>query len=355
MKKQFKIILYIFLAVVVLAVLILPKVLSSGSVKKGSGRPENNAVLSISAHIIKPEILENNVNTTGTILANEEVELRSEISGKIVKILFREGSSVNKGELLVKINDEELKAQLERARYRLKLLQDREYRQRILLEREAISREDYDVSLNELNVAKSEIDLVNAQLNKTELRAPFSGRIGLKSVSEGSFVTNSTVIVTLQNINPVKIDFSIPEKYSLQVQKGDRVHFSITGSDEVFSGEIYAIEPKIDPVTRTLKIRAVYHNINGKILPGSFANINLVLRKINDAVMVPTQSVIPELKGQKIFIFKNGIAIPVNIETGLRKAEIIQVTKGLSVGDTVITSGILQIKPNMPVKISKFN
>ncbi len=355
MKRKYKLLLYTVLVVAAVLLIVLPKLTSTGKGNDNPGRPGSAAMLNVSAHITKPETLENEVNTTGTVLANEEVELRSEISGKIIKIFFREGSNVNRGELLVKINDEELRAQLERARYRVKLLEDREYRQKVLLQREAISREDYDVSLNELNVARSEVELAEAQINKTEIKAPFSGRIGLKSVSEGSFVTSSIIIATLQNINPIKIDFSVPEKYSLQVQKGDKVTFSVTGTDEVFSGEIYAVEPKIDPVTRTLKIRAIYQNNAGRILPGSFAGVKLVLKKINNAIMIPTQSVVPELKGQKVFLFKNGIAVPQIIETGIRKEETIQVIRGLNVNDTLITSGILQIKPGIPVKISKFN
>jgi membrane fusion protein, multidrug efflux system len=355
MKKQYKIIIFTVVAAVILFLLILPKLGSSGNVTSATGRPAAGSRLNVSAHIVKPEILENNVLTTGTVLANEEVELRSETSGKIVRIYFNEGSNVNKGELLVKINDEELRAQLDRAKYRFKLLEDREYRQSVLLKREAISQEDYDVSLNELNMAKSEVELIQAQINKTEIKAPFNGRIGLKSVSEGSFVTNSTIIATLQNINPIKVDFSVPEKYSVQVEKGDKVNFTVTGSNETFTAEVYAIEPKIDPVTRSLKIRAIFRNEQGKILPGSFADVQLILKEINNAILIPTQSVIPELQGQKVFLYKNGNALPVIIETGIRNEETVQVTDGLSENDTVITSGILQIRPGMPVAISQFN
>jgi membrane fusion protein, multidrug efflux system len=355
MKKYKKIIITAVVITAALVLILIPKLGSSGEVTPAAGRPQAGGALGVSAYIVNSETLENNVFTTGTIMANEEVELRSETSGKIVQIHFDEGTTINKGQLLVKINDEELKAQLERARYRFKLLEDREYRQKILLNREAISQEDYDVSLNELNMAKSEVDLIQAQINKTEIRAPFSGRIGLKSVSEGSFVNNSNIIATLQNINPVKIDFSVPEKYSLQVQKGDKINFTVTGSEERFTAEVYAIEPKIDPVTRTLRIRAIFKNDRGRILPGSFADVQLVLKEINNAILIPTQSVIPELRGQKVFLYKNGQAVPREIQTGIRNEATVQVIEGLSESDTVITSGILQLRPGMPVSISRFN
>jgi membrane fusion protein, multidrug efflux system len=355
-RRTKKIIISAAVILAVLVILAIPKLSSSGETPAAGGRPQmGGAPMGVSAHIIKTETLANNVLTTGTVLANEEVELRSEISGKIVEIHFTEGTTVNKGDLLVKINDEELKAQLERARYRLKLLEDREYRQKVLLNREAISQEDYDVSLNELNMAKSEVDLVMAQLNKTEIRAPFQGRVGLRAVSEGSFVNNTTVIATLQDINPVKIDFSIPERYSLQVQKGDRVNFTVTGSDERFTAEVYAVEPKIDPVTRTLRLRALFRNDQGKIIPGSFADVQLVLKEIKNAILIPTQSVIPQMQGQMVFLYKNGNAVPVDIQTGIRDEGTVQVTAGLTGNDTLITSGMLQLRPGMPVSISRFN
>src|SRR5690606_21301174 len=168
---------------------------------------------------------------------------------------------------------------------------DREFRQRTLLEKEAISQEDYDVSLNELNVAKAEIQLIQAKIDETEIRAPFSGVIGLKNVSEGSYVTTSTVIASLQNINPVKIDFSIPEKYAGMVKFGDKVQFKVEGDNQIYTGSVYAVEPKIDPVTRTLKIRALYQNTERKIIPGSFADVKLILNEIKDAFLIPTQAI----------------------------------------------------------------
>jgi len=352
MKNKFKIIIIITVILLVAVLLALPKIGSSG--KDSNNQSDVSKKLSVKAHVIKAERLSNNVIISGTILANEEVELKNEVPGKITNILFKEGSNVKKGDLLVKINDAELRAQLDRAKYNLKLLEDREYRQRVLLEREAISQEDYDVSLNELNVVKADIDLVKAQIDKTEIKAPFDGVIGLKNVSEGSFVNTTTVIATLQNINPLKIDFSIPEKYSGMVKVGDPVKFKIVGTDKVYTGKVYAIEPKIDPLTRTLKMRALYSNPARNILPGSFADVELVLNEIDDALMVPTHSIVPELKGQKVFLFKNGNAVPRNVEIGIRTDTTVQVTKGLSENDTLITSGILQIRPGMPVVISEF-
>ncbi|OGU32078.1 MAG: hypothetical protein A2057_03305 [Ignavibacteria bacterium GWA2_35_9] len=352
MKKRFKIVLVVLIILIVAVLFAIPKLSSSGSKVPLANM---NKSLSVKAHIIKAEKLANNVITSGTILSNEEVELKGEVAGKIINIYFKEGSSVKKGDLLVKINDAELQAQLAKAKYNLKLLEDREHRQRVLLEREAISQEDYDVSLNELNVVKADIELVKAQVAKTEIRAPFDGVIGLKNVSEGSFVNTETIIATLQDINPIKIDFSIPEKYSGSVKVGDQIRFKVVGKDETYTGKVYAIEPKIDPQTRTLKLRAVYSNAARSILPGSFADVELILHEIQGALMVPTYSIIPELKGQKVFLYRNGKAFPQNVEIGIRTDTRVQITNGLAENDTLITSGILQIRPNSPVTISELN
>jgi membrane fusion protein (multidrug efflux system) len=353
MKKNMKKLLIALAIVIVIALLAIPKFSSSGSDGKRNLGPEQNAPLRVVVHVLKEESLENKVLTSGSIIANEEVQLMSESAGKIVKIFFNEGSVLKEGDMLVKINDSELQAQLTREKYRLKLLQDNEFRQRKLLEKEAISQADYDVSLNELNVSKAETELINAQIAKTEIRAPFNGVIGLKYVSEGSYVTPSTVIASFQNINPIKIDFSIPEKYAPSVKKGDNVKFKVTGDDKTYIGKIYAIEPKIDPLSRTLKIRGIYNNTGNNIFPGSFADVELVLKEIEDAIMIPTHALVPELKGQKVFLYKNGRAFPQSVETGIRKEETVQITSGLRSKDTLITSGILQLRPGMPVTVAE--
>jgi len=354
MSKKKKIYIYGVIAIIVLALLAVPKLISSGSDSKNlKGAVNPNAPLPVKVRVLKFEEIGNKVVTSGTILANEEVELRSEVPGKITRIFFKEGTRVQKGNLLVKINDAELQAQLERAEYRLKLLEDKEYRQKILLQKEAISQEEYDVSLNEFNVARAEVEIIKTQIDKTEIKATFDGIIGLKNVSEGSYVAPATLIATFQNINPVKIDFSIPEKYAGQIKPGYEINFKVIGNDQSFKGKVYAIEPKIDPVTRTLKIRATYPNVKTEVIPGAFADVEVILEEIKDAIMVPSESIIPELKGQKVFLLKNGRTFPQSVETGIRTDTTVQITKGLNENDTLIISGILQIKPGSRVSISE--
>lgn len=356
MKKNTKNILIVAAILVVIAIVLLPKLLSSsdsgGNLKPGGGA---DLVIPVKAHIVSFTTLNNSVFTTGTILANEEVELRSETSGKIIKILFKEGSFVSKGDLLIKINDADLQAQLRKAESKVKLSKEKEARQKQLRDGNLISQEEYDNTVGELNVNQADYDLIKAQIDKTEIRAPFSGVVGLRSVSEGSYVTTSTVIARLQNFNNLKVDFSIPEMYSASVKAGDDLEFKISGSTQLFKAKVYAIEPKIDPGTRTLQIRAICSSSYKELIPGAFANVELNLKQTSNAILIPTVSIVPELKGQIVYLYRSGVVVPQPVETGVREETQVQIVKGLSEGDTVITSGILQIRPNSKVKISEIN
>lgn len=355
MKKNLKIILVSSSIVLIIIIALMLKIFSQQKNIATNSSALMNIPTKVKAHIVQLEKLSNNVLATGTIRSNEEVELRSEAAGKIVNIFFKEGAYVNKGYLLVKINDSDLQAQLRKVESKIKLSEDREFRQRQLLKSNMISQEEYDNTVNDLNVNQSDHDLIKAQIDKTEIKAPFSGVVGLRSVSVGSYVTTATIIARLQNISTLKIDFSIPERYSFVVSTGDELSFKVSGSDKIFHAKVYAIEPKIDQATRTLQIRAICDTYYKELVPGAFANIELKLKEIGNAILVPTIAIVPELKGQFVYLYKNGTVFPQNVETGIREEIKVQVVTGLSEGDTVITSGILQIRPGAKVNISEFN
>lgn len=357
MSKVTKRIVYFTVTVIVLGALAYPKlkpVFQSNSAQ-AQGGPGGGGPLQVEAVVMEPQTIEDRIFSSGSIQANEVVELSSESSGIITGIFFEEGREVERGELLIKINDSELQAQKQRANFRLNLAEQREERQRRLLERGGISQDDYDATLNEVNVLRSELNLIDAQIEKTEIRAPFSGRIGLKYVSEGSYISPNTRIASLQEIDPVKIDFSVPERYIARVNIGDKISFDVQGIDSTFTGEVYAIEPRIDLQTRTLQIRALSENNDQLLFPGAFANIVLILDEIDDALMVPTISVIPELNSQKLFVVRNGVIEQARIETGIRTSDKVQIINGVARGDTVLTTGLLQVNPGTEVDITKLS
>ena len=346
------------LALALLGFLIYNKINSSAIEAKKNAPPPPEVLKKmasqVSAYVISPEKLDNNVLSSGTVSANNEEMLYSEISGKVIHIYFKEGGKVKKGELLVKINDADLQAQLKKAKAAQKIAEEISARDKQLLAKQGISQQEYDQSLSVVDQAKADVSLLVAQIDKTEIRSNYNGVIGLKSVSEGSYITPSVKIASIQEIEPVKIDFSVPEKYMNAVKVGDPVTFTVQGSRDVYNAKIFAIEPKIDLATRSLMVRAICPNQDEKVLPGSFANVELILKQIDNAIMIPTQAVIPILKGQQVYVSKNGKAQTVKVQTGLRNDSTIQITNGLKPGDTVITTGIMMLKPGSNLKIKSF-
>lgn len=357
MKGILKWVLWGLVILVLLAFVLYPKFTSKGA-KTGSNPATKGAQglpVKVKAHIVQTSSLDNKVRAVGTIIANEEVELRSEISGRVIRVYFQEGREVRKGQLLVKINDADIQAQLKKALSNLKLSQDNEKRLKTLLEKEGISKADYEASLNQLNVSTAEIELLREQIRKTEIVAPFDGVIGLKYISEGSYINPTSRIAALQNIFTVKIDFSIPERYISLIKVGSKLNFKVENSLEVNEAAIYAIEPKIDAVTRNVQIRAICDNSRRTLFPGAFAEIELILEKVNEAVLIPSESVVPQIRGKAVFVVRQGKVLIQPVELGTRLEKKVQIVKGIQASDTIVTSGILQLKPDSKVQIIGFN
>ncbi len=321
--------------------------------RQSSGR--GGDVIEVRAYQVKPEDVENEILATGSILANESVELTSEISGRVTRINFREGSRVRKGDLLLQINDADLQAQFNRASAQLKLAQDTEARQKKQLAIEAISQEEYEAALNRLNTAKADVQLIQAQIDKARIQAPFDGVIGLRSVSEGAYLNAGSRIATLVSINPVKIDFAVPERYQSLLTKEQPVLFRVQGESEEYSGRIYAVEPQIDTDIRSVRCRALCPNPDGRIKPGAFAQVRITLQKLEDALMIPTESLIPDAQNQSVFVVRNGKALSTTVVIGLRTADKVQIVSGLAAGDTVMTTGLLQVRPGSVIKVTELN
>jgi membrane fusion protein (multidrug efflux system) len=342
----------IIAAIAIVAALAAPKLMQLRRADEPATNESSEEILRVTAYRVVPLLLEERLSTTGTLRANEEVEIVSEVSGKIAAIHFDEGSRVGAGELLLKIDDSELAAERQRALHRVELAQRAEARQQELLDDGVISTETYDVALGELNVLRAELQLIEAQLVKTEIRAPFSGIIGLRWVSPGSYLSSQTRIASLHDLDPVKLDFTVPEKYSALMRVGDEISFAVEGFERAFPGTVYAIEPSVDASTRSLRMRARCPNRDGALVPGMFANVELVVRSVPDALAVPSISVIPELGGKKVFIYVDGKAQPRTVETGIRTENEVQITSGVGEGDLVITSGVLQLEPGLEVEIT---
>lgn len=314
---------------------------------QGGGKPQ---LVLVGVDVVKTSRVESKLVVSGNVLANEEAMLKPEVSGKIISLEVKEGTEVQKGQLLAKLNDAPLQAQLQKAHVQQSLARDKVKRLKQLLDVKGVSQEEYDVAQSAFDAANADIELIKAQLVETEVRAPFNGIIGLKNISAGNYISTSDIIASIQQIDPVKVDFSVSEKYAGQVKSGDTAYIMIEGTKKTYTGRVYAIDPKIDAATRALKVRAVCENKNHEIYPGAYAQVTLILRATNSAI-ISSMAVIPDLRGQKVFVVRGGKADPVKIETGSRTDTTVEVIKGLNPGDTVVTTGLMSLKPGVPVKI----
>jgi membrane fusion protein (multidrug efflux system) len=301
--------------------------------------------------VVKTATFDNNLSLSGSIEANEQVEIHSEVSGIVEGIYFNEGSYVNKGQVLFKVNDLELKAQLRQAATKEGLAAENERRAKLLLQKEAISQEEFDIARADHASAQAQSQLIRAQIAKTAVKAPFSGKIGLRYISPGTYITPSILVAKLVNSGKLKITFSIPEKYATQVKTGSTIEFMVSGSTKTYTARIYAIEPEVAVATRTLQIRAIAENVDGTLLPGTFADVKLPLDIIQDAIVVPSESIVPVKDGKKVYIANMGKAKEVMVEATTRTDASILILSGLKAGDTLITSGVMSLKNDAPIKV----
>ncbi len=320
----------------------------------GSADRTKKAVpVAVEIKVAQPEMLLNTLSSTGTILANEKAEIRPEISGRVIQILFEEGELVQKNKLLIKMNDSDLQAQLKRNEAQGLLLLNDEYQKGKLLEIKAISQDEYDVAKSLQLVNEADKQLLQAQISKTEIFAPFSGKIGLRNVSVGNYIASNTLIATIQQLDPIKIEFDVPEKYSTYIQAGLGVSFGTDATDSIFFAKVYAFESSITTETRTLKVRAICSNHANKLHPGSFARVNMILEKFPDAIKVPSEAVLTVLDGNSVYLCKNGNAQLTPVTTGIRTDSETQIIKGVIAGDSLILTGLLQLSNGASIVVKK--
>jgi membrane fusion protein (multidrug efflux system) len=359
MTTSAKKIFWIAAAIAVVALLAIFKVSqprrATGGQAIQQGRPAQSQSVAVTARVARAKPLSATIRVPGSVLAGEQVQLRAESAGRIVKLALREGAEAKRGDLLVKINDADLVAQLEKAQAAFNLARDREARQKALLEKGIISREDYDLSAKDLSAGKADINLLRAQIDKTEIRAPFSGRVGLRYVSEGAYVSPGTPVADFVSVRPIKIEFSVPERYAALVPAGTKLTFSVQGSQEAYAATVYARQPAIDEATRSLRMRAVCPNGAAGVLPGAFAEVTLVLGENLRAIVVPSEAIVPDVKGQKVFVVRGGRADAAAVTTGARDGANVEITFGLVEGDTVVTSGVLMLRPGVSVEIKNID
>lgn len=310
-------------------------------------------MMRVDAYVVKPEAFEENIEVPGTILANETTEIHPEVSGRIVQLNVAEGKYVSKGTLLAKLYDGDLVAQLNKLRIQLSIAEKTEERQAQLLKIQGISQQDYDLSLLQVHNLKADMDIIRTSISKTEIRAPFSGRLGLKNISPGAYVTPATVVAVINQTDRLKLDFTVPEKYTDQIRIGQIVSFTYEGSKKKLGAKVIATEGGVTQNTRSLSVRALVTGTDQGLVPGAFAKVELRFEPDPNAILIPTQAVLPQARGKKVILYENGQAKFVDVITGVRDSARVQITEGLKANDTVIITGLLSVRPDAKIQINR--
>jgi membrane fusion protein, multidrug efflux system len=305
----------------------------------------------VDVFVVKSETVSASLEIPGTLVADDATEIHPEVSGRITGLYIREGAYVDKGAVLARLYDGDLRAQKRKLEVQLKIAQQTAGRHEELVKIGGISKQDYDLSVLQVSNLRADLDIINTTLDKTVIRAPFSGKLGLKEISVGAYVTPLSVISSIQKTSGLKIDFNVPEKYTTQIKKGQYVNFRVEGIERPYTAVVSATESGIATETRSLMIRASVTGDATGLIPGNFAKVHLSFAPDNNALMVPTQAIIPQARGKKVVLYRNGIATFTDVTTGVRDSSMVQIVSGLNKGDTVVVTGLLSIKPEATITL----
>lgn len=314
---------------------------------RGGGGP-----LSVEAFVAQTSAISEDIEVPGSLLPLEQTQIRAEVSGRVVQLNIPEGSVVPQGFLLVKLFDEDLQAQLRKLRVQQQIAVKTVQRQKELLAINGISQQDYDLSALAVDNLKADIQSTQIAISKTEIRAPYSGEIGLRSISLGAYLSTSDVITTLRDVRQLKLEFSVPEKYAKDISKGSQVRFRVDGGQADHEARVIATEGNVEQTTRTLKVRALVSEKHKELVPGVFARVQLELGQDSKAILLPTQAVIPQARNKRVILLRKDSAVFQIVETGVRDSSYVQILRGIKAGDTVITTGLMSIRPGSKVKLA---
>ncbi|MBK9270688.1 MAG: efflux RND transporter periplasmic adaptor subunit [Saprospiraceae bacterium] len=305
----------------------------------------------VEAWLVSSVALEEKLRLPANIVANEFTEIRPEINGKIQNISFSEGQKITKGQLLFKLNDADAQARLSKLKVQKEILLNTERRQKELLQLQAIGQQEYDLSLLQLRIAEADIKILETEIEKHHIRAPFSGTIGIRKISPGSVVSPSSILAEVADLNQAKVQFALPEKYIPSIKIGDHIFFKTEGNDSLHKAKIESFESSLDPITRSLNVSASIKNNSNKFFHGLFAEVILNIRSKTSGIMVPSHAVIPQARDKKVILLKNGVAEFRSVTLGVRDSTSVEIIQGIGIGDTLITTGLMGIKPGAPVHI----
>ncbi len=311
--------------------------------------------LKVDGYVVRGSSISESIEVPGSLLPFEETQIRAEVGGRIVELNVHEGGNVARGTMMVKLFDKDLQAQLNKLKVQLQIKEKTQERSAELLKINGISQQEYDLSELDVENLKADIESTQIAISKTEIRAPYSGRVGLRNVSLGAYISPSDIITTLRQVDALKLEFSVGEKYAKEISKGYSVSFRVDGGEADHKATVIATENSVDANTRTLRVRALVDERHRELVPGIFAKVNLQLGKTENGLLVPSQAIIPAARNKQLILLRKDSAQFVVVETGVRDSAFVQIVKGVKVGDTVVTSGLMSVRPNTKIEVARLD
>ncbi len=324
-----------------------------GDKKAEAPKPSGPPVSKANGYIIKPRLLSQQIEVPGSLAAFEEVELHPEVSGRVTAVYFREGSNVSQGSVLLKLYDGDLQAQLQKLQVQLKTAEQTAERYGALLRINGVSQQEYDLQVLSVNTIRADIEIIRTSISKTSLKAPFSGKIGITNITAGAYVSPQTMIATLRKVSQLKLDFTVPEVYGSKMKGGTPVEFTVEGSSTVHKAVVSATENIITADNRSLRVMAQVLKPGSQLIAGAFAKVKVSLGDNPSALMIPSQSVIPDARNKKVIAVRDGKAMLEVVTLGARDSASVEITSGLKAGDTILVTGLLTTKPGSKVQVTK--
>jgi len=315
----------------------------------------NAGPMVVDGFLVTAQTISDKIEVPGSLMPAEETQIRTEVSGRVVRLNVQEGTTVKQGELLVKLFDQDLQATMKKLQVQLEIANKNEERLRDLLAINGISQQDYDLSKLNVENLKADIESNQIAISKTEIRAPYQGKVGLRNVSLGTYLSPTDIVTTIRQVDQLKLEFAVPEKYAKDVRAGSKVIFRVDGGNQDHVASVIATESGVDQTTRTLRIRARVTSNHAELVPGIFAKVFLQLGNSSNAMLIPSQAILPQIRNKQVILLRKDSALFANVETGIRDSVYVQVISGIKPGDTVVTTGLMAIRPNAKIKIGSLN
>lgn len=297
--------------------------------------------------------IEDRLELPGTLVAEDATDIHPEMSGRLTYLNIREGAIVRKGTLLARTFNDDLRAQLKKLQIQLTTAEKTKSRYESLLAIQGVSRQEYELKELEVNTIRSEMEILRVSLQKTEIRAPYDGILGLKLVSEGAYVTPMTSLTTIRKTGGIKLEFTIPERYLEKCKAGVEVSFQPEGGSDNYRARLYASQTSVTESNRSLTWRADVLGNTAHLLPGTFVKVATTFSRDSLAVILPSLAIIPQARGKRVVLFRNGLAFFSNVVTGKRDSANVEIISGVKPGDTVVLTGLMGMKPESKIKITK--